>query len=47
MKCKHMHKDFPEQSFCEDCFQEVIFNKEGTKILKLIKVKGGIKHENN
>ena len=42
MKCKHMHKDAPEDTLCEDCIKEVPYEKDKKYFLELNKiVKGG------
>ena len=44
MKCKHMHKDAPEQDLCGDCFIEA--DKIGKMIKKFEKMKGGKENGN-
>ena len=43
MKCKHIHKDSPDNFICEDCMKEQMIRP----IVVYDEVKGGIKNENN
>ena len=44
MKCKHMHKDAPEDAVCGDCYRDFKL-LQARFIIEYLK--GGIKHENN
>ena len=56
MKCKHIHKDEPEDAICEDCepLESWVYNQFQARMAEaeifkriLKKMKGGNKHENN
>ena len=56
MKCKHIHKDYPEDAVCRDCKPKkfwALIDGKSTRITMeeanyiYNEVKGGIKHENN